>query len=580
MPNERVIPTSASPDVCTFTLFSDGSEVSRTYHVLSISVTKELNRIPTASIVLLDGAAAAQTFEISDKEDFVPGKEIKIQAGYRGEEDVIFEGIVIRHSIKVRKNSSYLIIDCKDKAVKMTLGLKNKYFSDQKDSEVIEAIIGQYGLNKDVEATSVQHEELVQFRATDWDFILDRALANGLCCNIDNGSIQIKKPDASQDPAVTLQYGSSLLELDTEMDARWEYKTVKTAAWNYTDQELSTSEAQDPNLSLNGNLSPNDLAEVTDLEEFDLWHSGKLTEPELQNWADSVLLQSRLAKIRGRGRCQGNAQVKPGSVVEFNGIGERFQGKAFISGVRHQIAKGNWEMDLQIGYEPQDWMPSANSNSTNALIPAIQGLHIGIVTQLQDDPAGEDRIKVRMPVISTEEEGIWARIATLDAGENRGTFFRPEIGDEVIVGFLDNDPRHPVVLGMCNSSAKPAPLQAKDDNPEKGYVSRSEIKFIFDDDKKTLLLQTPGGNKILLTDEDQGIQLEDQNGNKIVLDSNGIKIESASNMTLKAAQSLKIEGLSVDVKAQTGFKADGGGGCELSAGNGSTVVKGGIVRIN
>lgn len=225
-------------------------------------------------------------------------------------------------------------------------------------------------------------------------------------------------------------------------------------------------------------------------------------------------------------------------------------------------------------------MPSANSNSTNALIPAIQGLHIGIVTQLQDDPAGEDRIKVRMPVISTEEEGIWARIATLDAGENRGTFFRPEIGDEVIVGFLDNDPRHPVVLGMCNSSAKPAPLQAKDDNPEKGYVSRSEIKLLFDDEKKTLLLQTPGGNKILLTDEDQGIQLEDQNGNKIVLDSNGIKIESAKELTLKAAQALKVEGLSVDVKAQTGFKADGGGGCELSAGNGSTVVKGGIVRIN
>lgn len=344
MPNERVIPTSASPDVCTFTLFSDGSEVSRTYHVLSISVTKELNRIPTASIVLLDGAAAAQTFEISDKEDFIPGKEIKIQAGYRGEEDVIFEGIVIRHSIKVRKNSSYLIVDCKDKAVKMTLGLKNKYFSDQKDSEVIEAIIGQYGLNKDVEATSVQHEELVQFRATDWDFILDRALANGLFCNIDNGSIQIKKPDASQDPAATLQYGSSLLELDAEMDARWEYKTVKTAAWNYTDQELSTSEAQDPNLSLNGNLSPNDLAEATDLEEFDLWYSGKLTEPELQNWADSVLLQSRWQKFAAevvvRVTLRSNLAVWSNSMASASDFRAKLLFPA--SGIRLPKATGKW----------------------------------------------------------------------------------------------------------------------------------------------------------------------------------------------------------------------------------------------
>jgi len=56
-------------------------------------------------------------------------------------------------------------------------------------------------------------------------------------------------------------------------------------------------------------------------------------------------------------------------------------------------------------------------------------------------------------MISTSDDGIWARISTLDAGKQRGTFFRPEIGDEVIVGFLNDDPRYPVVLGMVNSSA-------------------------------------------------------------------------------------------------------------------------------
>lgn len=583
MPNDRVIPTAASPTVCTFTIFSDGNEVSRTYHVLSISVTRELNRIPTASIILLDGEAARETFEISDKDDFIPGKEIKIQAGYRGEEDTIFEGIVIRHSIKVRKNSSYLILDCKDKAVKMTVGLKNKYFAEQKDSDIIEELIGQYGLDADIEATSTEHLQMVQYRSTDWDFILNRASANGMFIMVENGKVSIQKPDLGQEAAVTLQYGSSLLELDAEMDARLQYPAVKTAAWNYTDQELATSDAQDPNVELNGNLSPDDLSQVSGLDAYQLWHSGKLTEPELQSWANAVLLQSQLAKIRGRASCQGNPDIKPGGIVEINGIGDRFQGKVFVSGVRHQIAKGNWEMDIQIGYDPEDWIPGATSDPSDLskqLLPTIQGLHVGIVTQLQEDPEGENRIKVKLPVISAEDEGIWTRIATLDAGENRGTFFLPEIGDEVIVGFLDNDPRQAVMLGMCHSSAKPAPLEASDDNHEKGYVSRSEMKMIFNDDKKTLLLETPGGNKVLLTDEDQGIVLEDQNGNKITMDSSGIVIESATELTLKAAQSLTVEGLSVDVKASTGFKADGGGGCELSAGNGSTVVKGGIVRIN
>ena len=74
-----------------------------------------------------------------------------------------------------------------------------------------------------------------------------------------------------------------------------------------------------------------------------------------------------------------------------------------------------------------------------ALIPAISGLQTAVVTQLENDPKGEHRIMVKMPVISTSDEGIWARIATLDAGDTRGSFFLPEIGDEVVVGFLNDD---------------------------------------------------------------------------------------------------------------------------------------------
>ena len=75
-------------------------------------------------------------------------------------------------------------------------------------------------------------------------------------------------------------------------------------------------------------------------------------------------------------------------------------------------------------------------------------------------PDGEDRVQVRVPVINSQDDGLWARVATLDAGENRGSFFRPEIGDEVVLGFLNDDPRDPIILGMLNSSAKPAPITA------------------------------------------------------------------------------------------------------------------------
>lgn len=165
MPNERTIPSDGAKSVSTFTILSSGNAVSREYHVLSITVNKEVNRISSATIILLDGEASAQSFQVSNQPDFEPGKEIEIKAGYSSQEETIFKGIVVRHGIKVRKNNSVLVVDCKDKAVKMTGACKSAYFSEEKDSSVMENLIGKYGLDKDIQATAYTHKQLVQYNS-------------------------------------------------------------------------------------------------------------------------------------------------------------------------------------------------------------------------------------------------------------------------------------------------------------------------------------------------------------------------------------------------------------------------------
>lgn len=132
MPNESTIPTAATPDVCTATLLIDGAEVSGQFHVLSLNIARELNRIPSAFIQLRDGEASVGRFEASNTPNFIPGKKIKINLGYRSQEETVFEGIIVKHSVKVRKNGSSLLIECRDEAVKMTRGLHSRYFTDQK----------------------------------------------------------------------------------------------------------------------------------------------------------------------------------------------------------------------------------------------------------------------------------------------------------------------------------------------------------------------------------------------------------------------------------------------------------------
>lgn len=588
MSNESTIPTPATPDVCTVTLLVEGETISGEFHILSVSVVRELNRIPTATIHLRDGEASKSTFEASNTGHFIPGKKIEIQLGYRSQNDTVFQGIIIKHSIKIRKTGSVLILECRHPAVKMTSGVKSRYYTDKKDSDILEELIGMYGFQKDIEVTAPDLKEVAQYESTDWDFLLCRAEANGQVVLVEDQTIKIAKPATGTEPVVTVRYGATLLELDAEIDARAQSKGIKASSWNATDQEVIDAEAKEPPALNSGNLTTSDLAAVLDVDAHEIKHGGKLSQPELQAWADGRLLKERLAKVRGRAKFQGFAGVSPGKIIEVTGIGERFEGKMYVSGVRHTLSGGNWETDVQFGLSPELFAETYNLRPLPAagLLPGVSGLQMGVVTALENDPAGEDQIKVRLPLISPSEEGIWARLATLDAGKSRGTYFRPEIGDEVVVGFLGDDPRNPVVLGMCHSSAKPAPEPAKDDNHHKGYVSRQKMKFTFDDEKKVIVLETPGGNKMTLSEEDKGVVIEDQNGNKITLNDSGVKIESSKDLTLKAAKDIKIEGMNTEMKAQTAFKASGTGSAEVSGanttikGSATTVIQGGLVQIN
>jgi uncharacterized protein involved in type VI secretion and phage assembly len=168
----------------------------------------------------------------------------------------------------------------------------------------------------------------------------------------------------------------------------------------------------------------------------------------------------------------------------------------------------------------------------------------------------------------------------VDAGRERGLFVRPEVGDEVVVGFVADDPRHPVVLGMLHSSAHPTPVAPSDANEEKGWWTRERLRLHLDDGKKAITLDTPGGNAITLSDDAGGITIADQHGNAITLDAEGITVRSASALKLEAATATTLQaGSSLGLKSSAELKLEGGAGAELSS-SGVTKVKGALVQLN
>lgn len=170
------------------------------------------------------------------------------------------------------------------------------------------------------------------------------------------------------------------------------------------------------------------------------------------------------------------------------------------------------------------------------------GVYPAIVTAVKSDPDGLGRVKLTLPWVpdtGTEKYEAWARIATLMGGNNRGTWFIPDTGDEVLVAFEGGDPRRPFVLGgLWNGKDKPPEsMDGGGKNFKKVIRSRNGVKVTLDDTdgKETMTLETPGGNKMSLADGPGVIEIKDSNGNSIKLSSSGITIQASAKVTISAS---------------------------------------------
>jgi uncharacterized protein involved in type VI secretion and phage assembly len=167
------------------------------------------------------------------------------------------------------------------------------------------------------------------------------------------------------------------------------------------------------------------------------------------------------------------------------------------------------------------------------------GVYPALVVDLQD-PDSQGRVRVRLPWSPDPQESayeVWARLATLMAGANRGTWFVPDVDDEVLVMFEAGDPRRPYVIGALWNGSDPPPETMDDNNNLKTILSRAGIRITMDDSDGAVKLTfaTPGNNQVVLDDGRMELTVSDSSGNSIKLDSSGITVTASGKVTVNAA---------------------------------------------
>jgi Rhs element Vgr protein len=591
-------PLSQKTDLVSYSVMVDGSEVPGTLFVIGIEVKKEINKIPTATVVVLDGNRAESNFEHSSSDLFKPGKKLKISAGYHQQEEPIFEGLIVSHGIRINEDSlPELSIKCVDAAASMTVQKKNRYFTEAKDSDVITKVLGDHGgVSGSCDSTSFKHERVIQMDATDWDFMLTRADQNGLLVVVDDGKVKVKKPETSKD-VLSLTFGTDIGSLELDVDARFQVEKVTVESWDLSTNEITKNESSEPSVPAIGNLKGKELAGVLSATDYHMHSAGPIDASDLKAWADAKMMRSRFSMLRGKIKFYGHAAPKPDTTVKLSGLGTRFTGSAYISGVYHRIKDMHWETELTIGLSPQmfsETQRDIQSPSSSGMLPGVNGVQIGVVQKIHEDPQGETRILVDVPVIAASGDAVWARQATYYATKEAGNFFMPEIGDEVLLAFINDDPRFPIIIGSVYSKKHMPAYTPDGPNTYKAITTNSKMKIEFEDVKRIITIWTPNGNMIEINDDKQSITILDETQNKMVMDPKGItwdtpkdfkltatgKIEMKAQQTvsIEATQDLSIKGLNVKSEASVAISMKGAT-AEVN-GSGQTTIKGGMVMIN
>lgn len=591
-------PLNSASQVVECALFCGGKALPSTTTILSADVDYHINCIPKATIVLADGDITRGKFELCEDDQLKPGKEITLKAGYDANLEPIFTGTIVRLGVTTQANGrSCTKIECRHKAIAMTKSRKSVCYVNKSDDNIVSEITSKYNVDISSSMGDAVHKEILQYYCTDWDFIMTRAEANGCWLLADNNGLSIKPIAAGGNAAISLTWGTDLIDFNATVDAENQIKKAVSCSWDITKQDMISSNSDAQSVQSQGNLAAADLQKALPIPNALLQTNSPIDSGTLKTWAKAEQLKNELSRIYGNATCIGNAKVNLGEKLKLDYISTRFNGDALVSGIRHHLEPAFWKTTFSFGMK-KEWY----AEKFNTMAPAasgyncgITGLMTGIVEQISDDPDKLNRVKVKIPLMQGDEKTVWARLGTPYASNGIGGLFFPEKGDEVVLGFFNGDPSSPVILGSLYSSKNNVPQKLEQPNNIKQLLTRAKLSVVFDEEKKSITITTPGKRKIVLDDDGKKISLEDPDKNKVEMSSSGIKFDSPKDIVvstkgkfnvdakggiiLKSATDLKGEGLNVEFKAKVGLKAQGTATAEISA-SGQTVVKGAMVMIN
>lgn len=410
------------------------------------------------------------------------------------------------------------------------------------DSRIAARIAAENLLIPIVDPSPMPTQKCVQQTGSDWALLKELAVRNFFHVYVYWDKLYFRFPQPSLEKVV-LEWGKNLSSFSPRLSTSGQAGIQVIRGYNYELAQKIVTVL--PTLALGSDLDDiierlgsSFIEQLMSLGRFVVRDKPITDYLHATTLAKSILLQLLQGLYEGTGSCIGIPELRAGEMVEIRGIGKRFSGKYTLSKVKHTINANGYQTQFEVRQGDGSTLLQSLRKKLQEKAPPnrqkkLEGVFTAIVEN-NDDPQGLGRVQISFPHLSDDNVSCWVRVASAMAGGDEkkswGSYFVPEVEDEVLVVFEQGDINRPVVIGsVFNGTARPPGIKpdANANNAKKKMITtRSGMQILFDESpkKENLVIQDKAGS-IFKMDSKTGDILIEAKGNVTIKSGSGGKID-------------------------------------------------------
>ena len=315
--------------------------------VLSVTVDDEVDLPGMFAFEVAAPTGGEGAYDWVDDELFDVGNVVEVRLGYADDVSRLIVGEITGLEPEIGADSPpTLTVRGFDRRHRLTRGRKTRSFLDLKDSDIASRVAHEAGLGAEVEDSEVTHEYVLQANQTDMGFLLERAGRIHFEVGIDDRTLLFRRRAVERDATATLTAGADLVEFYPRLSSVNQVSEVSVRGWDPAEKQgiVGRAAAGDEQSRMGGDVSGAELVRQAFGESVGAVTAlPVMTQAEADQLARGRLNEKVLGLITCEGVCWGRTDVRPGRLVEVEGVGRRFSGQYYVTAVNHRLTPGSYQ---------------------------------------------------------------------------------------------------------------------------------------------------------------------------------------------------------------------------------------------